>query len=365
MSLHIRHFTPTFFHPTSVLGGGERYVHELARFQASLGAQVEVISCGPRRHDLVLDGLGYQIFPAYTAGRFTRDNPWSLGALRALAGADIAHIHQVSMLLGDLAAIQGYALNQPVFVTDHGGGGGTVLHRRLPITGAYTAGIGQSRVALDLLHSKPCLRTVHIPGGVDLARFRPPAPGSPREGVLFVGRLLQHKGVHVLVEALQHLPEGVPLRIVGRVADPAYLARLQALAQGRNVTFIHDADDRRLVTLYQSAEIVVLPSVPEVAGQPSYAELMGFTLLEAQACGTPVVCSDTGGMAQFVCPGVSGEITPAGDPVALADALAKILAAGPAYQAGTRAWVEPLGWESVARQHLALYQAALDEEVSA
>ncbi|MDP0499562.1 MAG: glycosyltransferase family 4 protein [Verrucomicrobiota bacterium JB022] len=362
--MRIRHFSPTYFHPDSVMGGGERYVHELARFQARQGATVEVVSCGGRR-DFVQDGVSYRIFPARTSGRFTRDNPLSFSALRALVATDIVHVHQVSTLMGDLAVVQACLSRQPIFVTDHGGGGGTVLHRRLPVTAGYASGIGQSHVGVQLLQTKPGLRTVEIPGGVDLDRFTPPAYGAPREGILYVGRLLPHKGVHVLLEACRHFRDCPPVRIVGRVADPAYLQRLRELAQGLPVKFIHDANDVKLVALYRRSAVAVLPSVsaPRVDGLPSFAELMGFTLLEAQACGTPVVASDTGGMGQFIARGVSGEVVRQDDPAALAIGLQKVLADQHAYAARTREWVELFGWEAVAQRHLALYLAALDEGV--
>ncbi|KAF0094496.1 MAG: group 1 glycosyl transferase [Puniceicoccaceae bacterium 5H] len=362
--MRIVHFSPTYFHPDSVLGGGERYAHELARFQARLDAWVTVVSCGGRGKRQ-LDGVSYHLVPARTRGRFTRDNPLAWAALPELRTADVVHVHQVSTLMGDLAALQGLARRQPVFVTDHGGGGGTVLHRRLPVLGAYTAGVGQSRVACQLLRTKPGLRWVEIPGGVDLDRFTPPPDDADRTGILFVGRLLPHKGVHVLLQACRALPQTVPLHIVGRVADPAYLEHLHSLAEGLEVTFIHDADDARLLELYREAAVVALPSVAEARadGLPSFAELMGFTLLEAQACGTPVVAADTGGMAQFVRAGVSGEVVRSGDPEALAAGLQRVLADNRTYARAARAWVEPFGWEHVARRHLALYTAGLDEGV--
>src|SRR5712675_72235 len=91
--------------------------------------------------------------------------------------------------------------------------------------------------------------------------FSPPDPSVlPRreKEVLFVGRLLPHKGVDDLIRAM---PAELPLTIVGRAYDAHYLERLHELANGKRVTFRHDADDDGLVDAYQRARCVVLPSV--------------------------------------------------------------------------------------------------------
>ena len=80
-----------------------------------------------------------------------------------------------------------------------------------------------------------------ILGGVDTEKFSPDWKLWGSEGVLFVGRLLPHKGVSDLIASL---PERMPLDIIGPVNDPAYLDALARQAAGKTVRFRHDVDDR-------------------------------------------------------------------------------------------------------------------------
>src|SRR5439155_4774879 len=81
-----------------------------------------------------------------------------------------------------------------------------------------------------------------IRGGVDGERFSPPLPGARprRDRVLYVGRLLPHKGIDQLIAAL---PIELPLTICGRPYDLRYYHHLQSKAEGKRVEFVTDADD--------------------------------------------------------------------------------------------------------------------------
>ena len=97
-----------------------------------------------------------------------------------------------------------------------------------------------------------------ILGGVDTTRFSP--GGEPGDGVLFVGRILPHKGIHDLVDARRHRmcrSASSASRWTKTYLDDAARAR----AHGKQVTFVHDADDAALVEEYRRAACVVLPSV--------------------------------------------------------------------------------------------------------
>jgi glycosyltransferase involved in cell wall biosynthesis len=150
-----------------------------------------------------------------------------------------------------------------------------------------------------------------IKGGVDAKLFTPPRH-TTRDRVLYVGRLLPHKGIDLLIEAL---PPDLPLTVCGRPYHPHYFERLQLLAQGKRVEFITNADDATIRELYGRAWVNVLPSVyRDCYGQTYVApELMGLTLLEGMACGTPVICNRVGAMPEFVNHGVTGFVfdTPA------------------------------------------------------
>jgi glycosyltransferase involved in cell wall biosynthesis len=89
---------------------------------------------------------------------------------------------------------------------------------------------------------------------------------------------------------------------------------------------------------------------------------MGFTLLESQACGTPVVCTDAGAMHEFVDDGRTGFVVEQNSSQAIAFALKRIIGAThslpPDYREKCRGFVKSLDWSLVVREHLRLYSAS-------
>jgi glycosyltransferase involved in cell wall biosynthesis len=146
---------------------------------------------------------------------------------------------------------------------------------------------------------------VLVKGGVDADHFHPPETPPTRDRVLFVGRLLPHKGIDQLIAAL---PTDLPLTVCGRAYHADYFAVLRRLAEGKRVEFRTDATDDETRDLYRRAWATVLPSVYRDYYGHSHVqpELMGFTLLESMACGTPAICSRVGGMPEFVRHGRTG-----------------------------------------------------------
>jgi len=179
--------------------------------------------------------------------------------------------------------------------------------------------------------------------------------------VLFVGRILPHKGIDVLIEALDRETE---LTVVGRVYHEPYYALLRELALGKQVEFVTSATDADLIAAYQSAAVTVLPSVYVDFYGAKYdrPELLGLVLLESMACGTPVICSDVGGMPEYVADGVTGFVVPPRDPEALAARIGQFVANDDMAQqmgdAGRDLVRQRYTWDHVAHTCLDIYQAA-------
>jgi glycosyltransferase involved in cell wall biosynthesis len=202
-----------------------------------------------------------------------------------------------------------------------------------------------------------------IGNGADLERFTPAdslfPPPAPQ--VLFVGRVSPEKGPHLLASAFNLVLRAVPeatLTLVGPAGllpfgyisslkdDPhvaslhefyghgfldrvllqvlgartsylnAVLARLSPEARTRT-RILGSVSQERLPDLYRSASVLVAPSLIE--------EPFGLPLVEAMACGVPVVASRAGGMAGIVADGETGRLVPRSDLAALAEAISKIL----------------------------------------
>jgi glycosyltransferase involved in cell wall biosynthesis len=322
----VAYLTPLYFDPDSCLGGGERYPLNLARgVAAAPGAplHVELISFGRAPHRQPLGpGVDLRVLPL--AGRPA--NPldaasWDLPA--AIAGASLLHIHQPFTRCGELGLIAAKLAGIPVCVTDHGGDS-SPLGREAGLLELVDRVVSNSDFGASFFPGHPRLTVVK--GGVDTDRFRPPDGRPARDRVLFVGRLLPHKGVDRLIEAM---PADLPLTVCGQPYSPAYLGHLRHLGAGKNVSFVLDADDAHIRSLYARAWATVLPSVyrdcdGNVHRKP---ELMGFTLLEAMACGTPAVASRVGALPEYVAEGRTGFVF---DSPAELTAILRRLAADPA-----------------------------------
>jgi glycosyltransferase involved in cell wall biosynthesis len=353
--LRVAHIVPAPFDPDDgIIGGAERYSFELARHMAER-VPTELISFGPRERTTSAGRLQVRVLRAHYV-RGQRTNPISSQLWSALGNATVVHCHQQHVVASSAAAVLTHLRRRRVFVTDLGGGGFDVsgyvstdawFHGHLHISEysrrvAGHAGNPRARVIL---------------GGVDTATFSP-GPG-PRESVLFVGRLLPHKGVHDLIDAV---PPAVPLRIVGRAMDAEYLDRLRARAAGKCVTFLHDVDDAGLVQEYRRASCVVLPSVYTTPDGRStlVPELLGQTLLEAMACARPAICTDVAAMPEVVVHGQTGFVVPPGDPAALRAAISTILgdqeAADRMGASGRARALEHFSWSKVVDRCLAAYR---------
>lgn len=145
-----------------------------------------------------------------------------------------------------------------------------------------------------------------------------PAKDTPGGPVVAAGRLSPEKGFDVLIEAAAELPAGVSVEIAGDgPAGPALRDLAQLRAPGR-VRFHGRLDAPRLQALLRSAAVVAVPS--------RWHENQPMAVLEAFACGVPVVGAGLGGLPELIRPGVDGEVVPASDPAALAAVLRRMLA---------------------------------------
>jgi glycosyltransferase involved in cell wall biosynthesis len=348
--------SPTYFAPESVLGGGERFAEELARAMAARSGM----------SDLKLVSFGPRAFRERPAPRFervilrswmdARKLPFSPGLARELRGADVIHCHQYFVLSTFLAALLGRLQGSRVFVSDLGGGGWTPAYQ-IDQSRWIAAHLPLSEYAARKLPGKNQRRRV-IYGGVD-PNLYPMRPELRHDGSLvFLGRVLPHKGIHFLIEGL---PPGIVLHVVGPWSDPAYLERLRGLAAGKAVTFHGALPDGEVRVLLGQAMALVHPTPVDKSGSARAHELFGLALVEAMARGCPVVASDAASLPEIVTPEVNGLLVPPNQPAAIGDAVLRLarepelwarLAAG-----ARRAVEERFTWEQVVDRCLEAYEA--------
>jgi glycosyltransferase involved in cell wall biosynthesis len=201
-----------------------------------------------------------------------------------------------------------------------------------------------------------------ILGGADPVRFRP--GDDRRDGVLYLGRLTPHKGIDRLLRAL---PSGATLTVAGsaghdpRLPERGYPDLLRTLAGGADVRFTGPVGERDLPSLYRRAAVFVLPTVEQTCyGRPvAVTELLGLSVLEAMASGTPVVASRTGGLPEVVRDGETGFLVTPGDVGELRDRIASLLGdpvlAGRIARQAREALLERFTWERTAERCLSAY----------
>ncbi len=268
--------------------------------------EVEIISYGPRSFQNALHpGVTLRVLRADNQPKIRLDMvSWDLAA--AIADADLVHLHAAYNRSSEMGLLLARQQRKPICLTDHGSQTST-LGQDLGIIELADLIIANSAFGASLYRTRRPIEV--ILGGVDATRFTPsPSNVRPeRDRVLFVGRLLPHKGIDRLIDAL---PSGLPLTICGRPYDEGCYRNLRWRAEGKDITFVTDADDALLLDLYRRAWVNVLPSVYRDCYGNTYAapELMGFTLQEAMACGTPAICTRVGGMPEYIEEGRTGFI---------------------------------------------------------
>jgi glycosyltransferase involved in cell wall biosynthesis len=367
-----------FFHPHA--GGVESHVRSLARQFARMGHDVTVVTS--RYHsNLPADERmeGYRVLRSRTLG-VALNTPFDVGVGRRLRSldADVVHLHYPPPVTSFLATRTLQRANVPVCLTYH-----CDLYLS-GITGRLIAGFYQRvflpptlrRVDRIVVHTRSYGVTsamlrgrelAVIPSVVDLDWFRPGLDAGHLRGELrlegkrvlgFTGRLVPHKGVDVILQALTELPEDVVLLVVGAGPRlPSLVGLARRLGVGDRVRFCRSVTDDDLPRYLGLADIFVFPSQSRLEG-------FGLAVAEAMAVGLPVVIADMPGVREVIEPGHEGLLA---EPLLASDLAkkVKILLDDPRLAramgaAGRRRAEERYGLATVAGQLISLY-ASLHE----
>jgi glycosyltransferase involved in cell wall biosynthesis len=324
-----------FFHPHS--GGVESHVRGLAREFAREGHDVTVVTARYRRDLPRLEETeGYRVVRTRSLG-VAFNTPIDVGTERVLrtADADIFHLHYPPPLTAYFATRALERRSRPICLTYHcdlylAGLSGQLLgglYQRvfLPRTlrtvdriVVHTRSYGVTSATLRGRELSV------IPSVVDLDRFRPGLEASAlrrdlrlegKRVVAFTGRLVPHKGVDVILQALTLLPKEVVLLVIGAGPRlPNLVGEARRLRIEDRVKFcpaVHDEDLPRFLAL---AEVFVFPSQNRLEG-------FGLGVAEAMAVGLPVIIADMPGVREVIEPGQEGLLV---EPLIASDLAAKI-----------------------------------------
>jgi glycosyltransferase involved in cell wall biosynthesis len=381
--MHIAHATATFFPYPSGTG---RVCLLNALGAAGRGHRVTVLTSAPASPVTAPDPPGLTVIrlkPLLRVG----NAPLLPGLLRPPA-CDVLHLHYPFVSGQEMLALVCAARRIPLVITYHQDlilsgmiGRAVMLHEatlgrwilthaaRLLVTSRdYFAA---SRIARFFTPDDP--RVAEMPNGVDTARFHPGLDGRAirdRYGIapdaplaLFVGGLdTPHyfKGVDVLLKALARLE--IPDARLMLVGDGDLRLRYEHLAAelgiAARVTFCGRVPDADLPQHYAACDLLVLPST-------TMGEAFGIVLLEAMACGKPVIASNLPGVRTVVDPGVDGLLAEPGSvddlTVRLDDLIARRDQHAAMGQRGRDKAVRCYDWERINERLLDVYAAVVAE----
>ncbi|MQA86997.1 MAG: glycosyltransferase [Streptosporangiales bacterium] len=334
------------------------------------GVTVEHVPAGPARpvgRDRLLPYMGQ--FGGYLERRWAADPP------------DVVHAHY--WMSGIAAHVAARGVGLPVVQTFHALG--SVKRRYLGSEDPSPSGrirmeaaLGRAAAAVIATASDEVAELGRlgvsrhsisvVPCGTDLERFRPEGPTHPRADrprLICVGRPVERKGVDTVVRALRRVPDAELLVVggppPGELEASAEIRRLRAVARevgvADRVEFVGGVGRGTVASLLRSADVAV--SVP-------WYEPFGLVVVEAMACGTPVVASAVGGHLDTIVDNTTGVLVPPRDPMVLARRIRSLLAdplrraafgvAG-ADRAGCR-----YSWDRVVGETLSVYERVQPEK---
>lgn len=212
--------------------------------------------------------------------------------------------------------------------------------------------------AADIFRRKGFTGTSKVLGlGVDRAVY---AAGPPREPgttfrVGYVGRLEQRKGIHVVIDALAGTQSDIELHVYGSGPDEQWLRQRAAERNLADRVHFHGFTPQAdLPETYRRLDVVVVPSQTT----PAWVEQFGRVVVEAMACGTPVIGSDSGSVPEVT--GDAGIVVGEADVEAWRAAIVELAHSAERRrslrEAGLR-HVEQYEWSAIAAGHLELYRS--------
>lgn len=315
-------------------GGVERYVGDLSRELVKRGHRVKILCAKGKVHPEGDQNL--EILPLSSIGTIgnTPITP-TLPLHLWKQDFDILHTHLPTPWSSDWSSIIARQKDRPLVITFHSSITGRGFTRIIADLYNRTALRHLLRSAERIIITRPAYipeqlrffqeKIACIPIGVDISRFYPDEQEISAE-IFFLSVLDEFhgfKGLDTLMAAIQLVKRKIPgIRLViggGGQKLPYYVRMAETMGLSENIRFTGFIPEERLKDYYNRSRLFVLPSrSPEL-------ETFGIVLLEAMACGRPVVATKIAGLADDITRSCSGTIVEPDDPGELATAILTIL----------------------------------------
>ena len=381
-------------YPPRVIGGISPHIYFLSKHLAKQDVKVYVITCdfpGAPAHE-VIDGV-----EVYRIDSYKNPSPdfatWvylmnmnmqkETAALMKKISAKVDVIHAHDWLVADAGIGLKHIFRKPLLVTMHStemgrrNGLHTTAEKMIHETEAWLTYEAWKVICCSdymVSHVKyvfglPNDKMVMVPNGVnthsydqvDINRsdFRSKFALPEEKIVLYVGRLVYEKGIHVLINAVPKILSKVNAKFI--IVGSGYMKEqllniVRSMGLEHKVLFEGFMDEATLVRLQKCADVSVVPSL---------FEPFGIVALEAMAAKSPVVASDTGGLSEIIEHDVTGVKVYANNPDSLAWGITKVLQDdGYANHLRDNAYKrvqERFDWEKIAQQTKKIYEGVLGE----
>jgi glycosyltransferase involved in cell wall biosynthesis len=290
--LHIALIAPPFISvPPGEYGGTELFIAQLAEGLRKAGARVVVYANGESR-------VGAEVRWIYEHSQWpikAQEQAWlkdlnheSWALRNAIEDADVIHFHTAQGL-----AFSRFA-KQPAILTLHWPHDAKLSDFYSHFPDVHYVCISNSQCRQE---SMPRLRTIHH--GIDLRQYR--LVEHKQQYLSFIGRIAPIKGTHIAIEVARRT--GIPLKIAGEV-QPQYReyfeAKVKPQIDGKLVEYVGSANLELKNELLGNSMAMLFPI--------QWNEPFGLVMVEAMACGTPVLAMPGGSVPEVIQNGVSGKI---------------------------------------------------------
>ncbi|MCX7710761.1 MAG: glycosyltransferase family 4 protein [Clostridia bacterium] len=380
-------------YPPRIVGGISRVVHDLAQKVGEQGNEVHVVTCYEQGakdiekdknvfvHRIHTYDVSVYNFVDWVLQLNFALLEYSIKLINETGRFDIIHAHDWIVAFACRALKNSFSIPQvcTIHATEHGRNWGIHNDMQRYISGVeWWLTFESWRVIVNSEYMKHETNKVFqlpddkirvIPNGVDLDKFkgierdlvfRRSFAADNEKIVFFVGRLVNEKGVHILVDAIpkivQHYND-VKFVIAGKGPQLEYLkGKVWTMGIGHRVYFTGYIKDEELLKLYKCADVAVFPSLYEP---------FGIVALEGMVANIPVVVSDTGGLGEIVYHGIDGMKAYTGNANSLADSILEILHNPDKAEEMKSKALEKVNriynWDTITRQTMEVYQEIIDD----
>lgn len=378
-------------YPPRIVGGISRVVHDLAQKIGGQGNEVHVITCQEQGtediekdknvyvHRVKIYDLSVYNFVDWVLHLNFAFLEYASKLINDTGKFDIIHAHDWMVAFASKTLKNSFSIPLvcTIHATEHGRNWGIHNDMQRYISGVeWWLTFESWRVIVNSEYMKhetsmvfqlPDDKIRVIPNGIDVDKFngierdyeyRRNFASDNERIIFFVGRLVNEKGVHILVDAIPkilHYYNDVKFVIAGKGPQLEYLkGKVWAMGIANRIYFTGYIRDEDLLKLYKCADVAVFPSLYEP---------FGIVALEGMLANVPVVVSDVGGLGEIVYHNIDGMKSYAGNPNSLADSILEILHSPEKAEGIKKKALEKVNntynWNIISDQTMAVYKEIL------